>query len=423
VLLKDVLAWIEADWDFQRVIHYTPEAYQRGLDVAAAAGLRRVDREGPTHTQGGGELAHRPSYAAFEWVRPWIRMEMEPEMDDREDAITAETAETTGLVTYDDVDKPPPRPPGPGVDTPGVKIPAERLEPEAVFETGGSPDWLMPVEADGSVWLSDNPNGRVLRLDAKTNTIAATIAVGKNPSSGLAAGFGSLWVPICGEDALSRIDLRTNEITATFPTTTSAYEASIATGAGSIWLMTDAEGTLSRFDPDTNRVIATIQLSTGSYGLTFAEDSLWVTSTENGTIARVDPDTETVAATIPVGPSPRFIAAGEGAIWALDEGDGSVSRIDPQTNELVATIDTGTEDYNDIAVGEGSVWVSTFDYALSRIDPSTNQVVQQFYGLGAGGFRIGCGIRVGLGSLWVSNEREGNVWRLDPERVAATLPE
>ena len=51
------------------------------------------------------------------------------------------------------------------------------------------------------------------------------------PSSGLAAGFGSLWVPICGEDTLSRIDLRTNKVTATFPTTTSGWEASIATGA------------------------------------------------------------------------------------------------------------------------------------------------------------------------------------------------
>lgn len=49
VLLKDVLAWIEADWDLRRVIHHTPETYERGLDVAAAAGLRRVDRAGPTH--------------------------------------------------------------------------------------------------------------------------------------------------------------------------------------------------------------------------------------------------------------------------------------------------------------------------------------------------------------------------------------
>ena len=105
------------------------------------------------------------------------------------DQETAITAGTSGLVTYHDVEKPPSPPPGPGVRTPGVKIPIARLEPEAVFMTGGSPDWLMAVEAEDSVWVSDNPNGRVLRLDAKTNAIAATVIVGKNPSSGLAAGF------------------------------------------------------------------------------------------------------------------------------------------------------------------------------------------------------------------------------------------
>ena len=68
-LLKEFLAWIEAEWDFARVIHYVPEAYQRGHDVAAAAGLRRVDRKGPTHTQGLTEVIDPPRYAAFEWVR------------------------------------------------------------------------------------------------------------------------------------------------------------------------------------------------------------------------------------------------------------------------------------------------------------------------------------------------------------------
>jgi streptogramin lyase len=99
-----------------------------------------------------------------------------------------------------------------------------------------------------------------------------------------------------------------------------------------------------------------------------------------------------------------------------------VSRVDPKTNRPVATIHVGTADYNGIAAGEGSVWVSAFDYPLSRIDPSTNQVVQQFSYSSGGGFRIGCAIHVGLGSVWVSNEREGNVWRLDPRQVEAIAP-
>jgi hypothetical protein len=58
-LLEEFLAWVETEWDFKRVIYYTPEAYQRGLDIAAKVRLRRVDRKGP-----------QPKYACFQWTRP-----------------------------------------------------------------------------------------------------------------------------------------------------------------------------------------------------------------------------------------------------------------------------------------------------------------------------------------------------------------
>jgi hypothetical protein len=58
-LLREFLAWVEAEWDFNSVLFYTPESYERGIDNAATLGLERVDREGP-----------QPKYAAFQWVRP-----------------------------------------------------------------------------------------------------------------------------------------------------------------------------------------------------------------------------------------------------------------------------------------------------------------------------------------------------------------
>ena len=308
----------------------------------------------------------------------------------------------------------------PGVDAPGVRIPIERLEPEAVFEVGGHPDWLAPGETEASVWVSNHPLDTVSRFDAEENVVAATVHLGLStePCSGLAAGFGSLWVPCQGWKHLFRVDLTTNEVTAMIPTSVGFREGSIATGAGSVWLMTSSRGTLTRFDPETNKVAAKISVATASYGLTFGEGAVWVTSTKHGTVARVDPDDNRLVATIPVGPSPRFIAAGEGANWALNQGDGSVSRINPTTNRVVATIEVGVPGGGgDIAAGEGSVWVSSWDCPLSRIDPATNEVVQQFYGLG------GDAIEVGLGSVWLSNLKQGNVWRLDPRRVEATAPE
>jgi YVTN family beta-propeller protein len=217
---------------------------------------------------------------------------------------------------------------------------------------------------------------------------------------------------------MTRLDLKDGAVTATIRTGIGESEGSIVAGAGSIWLTTDAKGTLSRFDPATNAVVAEIYVPPGSHGLAFGEDAVWVTSTEQNTVTRIDPRTNLIVETIPVGKAPRFIAAGGGAVWSLNQGDGSVSRIDPKTNNVVATIEVGVPGPGgEIAVGEGSVWVTAFEFPLSRIDPATNTVAQQFAGKG------GDAVRVGLGSVWLSNLEAGNVWRLDPRRVEATLPE
>jgi virginiamycin B lyase len=308
-----------------------------------------------------------------------------------------------------------PPPPKPGVKTPGVKIPIERLKPEAIFAVPGAPDWIA---VDEEVWISNKPKDSVARLNPKTNAAGAAIQVGKRPCSGLAVGFGSLWVPNCGDQTLSRVDLKTGGVAATIPCTIGNTEGSIAAGAGSIWIVTDSKGTLARIDPATNGIVAEVYVAPGSYGLAYGEDALWVTSSERNLVTRVDPRTNLIVETIAVGKTPRFIAAGGGAVWALNQGDGSVSRIDPATNKVVATIEVGVPGSGgDIAVGEGSVWVTAFEYPLSRIDPATNAVVQQFTGKG------GDAVRVGLGSVWLSNLEAGSVWRIDPRRVAATLPE
>ena len=150
----------------------------------------------------------------------------------------------------------------------------------------------------------------------------------------------------------------------------------------------------------------------------FGEGAVWVTSTQGNLVSRVDPNTNLVTDTIAVGKAPRFLAVGEGAVWTLNQGDGSVSRIDPKTNKVVATIEVGVPgEGGDVATGEGSVWVTSFGFPISRIDPATNKVVQQFVGKG------GDALRVGLGSVWLSNYEAGTVWRIDPKRIAATLAE
>jgi len=309
----------------------------------------------------------------------------------------------------------PKRAPKPGVKTPGVQIPMASLKPEAIYELGGSPDWQVVGDA---VWISNKPKDAVFKLDPATGKVAATVTVGSKPCSGLAIGFGSLWVPNCGDKTVSRVDLKTDKVTASFPSGIGNSEGYIATGAGSVWLMTDAKGTLARIDPATNKVIKEIMLPEGSYCPIFGGGAIWVTSTDGNSVTRVDPATNTVVATIPVGKMPRFLAYGEGAVWTLNQGDGSVTRLDPKTNTVAATIEVGIPGGGgDVAAGEGSVWATSFGFPISRIDPKTNTVVQQFTGDG------GDALRVGLGSLWLSNLRAGTVWKIDPKKLMAVKAE
>jgi virginiamycin B lyase len=322
-------------------------------------------------------------------------------------AVVAATAQLAALQ--------PAHPPRPGVKNRGIQLPIERLTPDAVFPVPGAPDWL--ALGDDAVWVSNAPKGSVSRLDATTNRVTDTIATGKEPCAGLAIGFSSLWVPNCGDSTVARVDLTSRKVSATFRTGIADSEGGVAIAAGSFWILTDKNGTLARIDPDTNKVVAEVYVARGSVAVAGGDDALWVTSAAQHVVTRVDPHRNLVTATIPVGREPRFLAVGEGAVWTLNQGDGSVSRIDPATNKVVATIDVGVPGPGgEIAAGEGSVWVTVFDVPLSRIDPETNTVVQQFVGPG------GDSVRVGLKSVWLTNLRAGNVWRLDPRRIAATLP-
>lgn len=294
-----------------------------------------------------------------------------------------------------------------GPDLKAVQHPMSELHPIAKFSIPGSPDWVAIGE---SVWISNNPKNNISELDPKTNRVGAVIPVAKTPCSGLAIAFDSIWVPICSDGSVQRVDAKSHKIVASIPSGVGNTEGGITAGEGSVWMPSDAAGVLSRIDPQTNKVVSKISIPAGSFTAAFNGGSVWITSTKNNLLTRVDAKSEKVLAKIPVGPTPRFLATGLGSVWTLNQGDGSVSRIDPATNKVVATIEVGVPGPGgDIAVGEGAVWVTAIGKPLSKIDPATNRVITQYVGKG------GDALRVGLGSLWLSNHEFHEVWRIDPK--------
>ncbi len=263
----------------------------------------------------------------------------------------------------------------------------------------------MLITAD-SVWVANDQLKAVQRIDPKRNKVVATIQFTSEPCSGLAVGFGSVWVPLCGEPAmLARIDPATNKVTATLPFGPADSEGGIAASGDSIWIVVDKGGTLARDDPATNSIRSRIAVPPGSFNPIFSNGMIWISGTTANVLTVIE--SERIIATIPVGRGPRFLTAGGGSIWTLNQGDGTISRIDAKTRRVTATIKAGIPGTGgEICYGAGSVWATVFDIPLTRIDTKTNKVVRQWAGRG------GDSVRYGHGSLWLTHYKKGLLWRI-----------
>jgi virginiamycin B lyase len=287
-----------------------------------------------------------------------------------------------------------------------VRVPFAALKPEAIFKIGENADWVQVT--DDAVWVSSSKPASVHRIDPKTNQEIAVIPLPGDPCAGLTFGFGSLWIPLCGQpNSMARVDTLTNRISAILPIGPAAEEGGIAASSDSVWIVTDDAGSLVRIDPATNQVRQKISIAPGSYNPWFSEGTVWITGTTANLLTAVDASTGDVVATIPVGPKPRFLTASPGSIWVLNQGDGTVTRVDAQSKKASAPIKAGIPGPGgDIAWGAGSVWTSVFKVPLTVIDGTTNLVVRQWVGLG------GDSLRFGHNSIWLTDYKRGTLSRI-----------
>ena len=229
-----------------------------------------------------------------------------------------------------------------------------------------------------------------------------------DPCAGLAFGFGSLWVPLCGKpNSIVRVDSSTNQISVTLPIGPAGPEGGIAANSDSIWIVTDDTGSLVRIDPVTNKVRQKISIAPGSYNPFFSEGVAWITGGSANILTAVDASTGGVIASIAVGPTPRFLTAGSGSIWTLNQGDGTVTRVDAGSQRVTATITLGTPGHGgDIAWGAGFVWTTVAGVLLTVIDAKTNRVLRQWVGPG------GDSLRFGHDSVWLTDYKRGTLLRI-----------
>ncbi|MBV8847332.1 MAG: hypothetical protein JO307_31365 [Bryobacterales bacterium] len=311
---------------------------------------------------------------------------------------------------------PAPIAPKAGIKTPGIQIPFENLKFEADIPVE-SPGF---VNAADSIFVASKSKGTVARIDPKTNKTLDPITDLKQPCSGTLVAFGSLWIPECGPQKLTRFDTKINKATASLAIGSADVSMALASNSDSIWMLVDSKTTLARIDPDQNRVVAELRLPAGCNSIAFGENSLWVTCPSETRLLRVNPATNLVEKRIEVSTSARSVAFGAGSVWVLCEKEGKIDRIDPKTNKVIKTLDLAVPNAGgNLAFGAGFLWATQTGFPLTRIDPETDKerVAQQFWGEGGGL------ISATANAIWLSNIGKGTVSRIDPKRAIATLAE
>lgn len=207
---------------------------------------------------------------------------------------------------------------------------------------------------DGSLWVTDTENRKLVQINSRTSKRVQTITVGNSPAA-VAFGNGAVWVVNEVDGTVSRFDLDTGAV-AEIPVGSGL--AGIAVGLGGVWVASESSGTLFHIDPDTGNIVEAIPVGNRPTGVAIGADSVWVANRLDGTVFRINPATDSVRDVVPVGTSPSALAADDDAVWVADGDDATLTRIDAKTGEKARRLVLGSR-ASALAIARGKVYAAT----------------------------------------------------------------
>jgi virginiamycin B lyase len=239
---------------------------------------------------------------------------------------------------------------------------------------------------------------------------ALTIEAQPHPDFALAVD-GTVWVSGV-EPGIVGYDATTGAVRATVGT--GPIPLAMEQGFGSLWAGEGSGGmvgTVLRIDPGDGAVGARVPMPDpglrAESSLAVTADAVWALVDGNDAdsllLVSIDPTTDTVRDTFPAPPAAEAVRGGFGSLWVATSRQ-AVVRVDPADGSIQATVETGFGS-RFMAVGDDAVWVmNQDDGTVSRIDPATNAVVATVQ---VSNERIpGGDIAVGDDAVWVRTEAE-----------------
>jgi YVTN family beta-propeller protein len=198
----------------------------------------------------------------------------------------------------------------------GTEFAIDRVDPQySSVERVGSVATVLPgsmgsVATDGGSVLVAPTTGALVRIDSATGREVGHIDAHAQPS-GIAAGYGAVWVTDNEADNVTRIEA--TGLVGSIPMG-NGPEA-IAVGGGAVWVVDSGDDTVVRIDPGTRSSVFSIHVGHELAGIAFGDGSVWVADSGDGAVLRIDPASDRVVARIPVGGSPQDIAVAGDRVW------------------------------------------------------------------------------------------------------------
>ena len=184
--------------------------------------------------------------------------------------------------------------------------------------------------ADDGLWVIDQDDNHLYKLDYADGSVLARLPTESDHSSGVTVGGGHLWV---SSTFGSRIYKLNGD-----GTTVAHYD-------------TPGKGVVAFVDP-TNAQI------TGAHGLQWVDERhMWMAVPPAQQLFLVDPRDMSVHRSIPT-PShrPHGVFLADDHLWCSDVGMRQIHKLDPATGEIRAAIDVPDPEVHGMTLHQGQIW-------------------------------------------------------------------
>gem|GEM_PF-2215728 len=298
------------------------------------------------------------------------------------------------------------------------------LGPVTRFRAGPGP--ISVAVTPGAAWVLNTGDTTISRIDPGTGRVQSSFTAsfvvnveGRLVSATVAEG--RLWVVHnvgFDETAVTAVDPSTGRALTTirfggFVLDALGKQGDLAIGSGAVWVALEGEDRVKRLDAATGKLLDQISLDAPT-ALAVDGQTLWA-ATRGGPLHRINIATGAVTVRVTTELLTR-IRVGQGGMWAMT-ADGKVLRLDRRTGRIVAQV-TGTFRAADLAVGAEGVWV--YDQrqgAVARIDPGANRVVRTIRVISQPLVELYSRVlALGAGAVWVVDKAGEAVVRVDPNR-------